>query len=128
MLALTGNTAPYMQYAYARIRSIFRKGAEQVGEPTEAPIRLAEPAERELGKRLLGFEETLRAVSADNKPNYLTSYLFDLASAFSGFYENCPVLQAAPEVRDSRLRLCELTARVIRRGLDLLGIAVIEQM
>jgi len=128
MLALQGNTAPYMQYAYARVRSIFRRGATGDAGLTDRPVTLSEPAERELAKHIVRLEETLAAVAAECKPNILTAYLFDLASAFSVFYESCPVLKADPHVRDSRLRLCDLTARVIKHGLDLLGIAVVEQM
>ena len=111
MLNLEGNTAPYMQYAYARVRSIFRKGAGETGggpaggytgEPTDGPtggvsagpILLAEPAEMELAKRALRLEEVLSTVSAECKPNAITSYLYDLAAAFSTFYESCPVLKA----------------------------------
>ncbi len=132
MLALTGNTAPYMQYAYARVRSIFRKGAEaEAGAAqnlADAPITLGEPAERELAKRLGRLEEVLNGVADDCRPNGLTGYLFDLASAFSTFYEACPVLKADPATRASRLRLCDMTARTIKLGLELLGIDVIEQM
>ena len=128
MLSLTGNTAPYMQYAYARVRSIFRKGQEEAAALAGGPIRMDEPAERELAKRLLRLEEVLSAVAAECKPSILTAYLYDLAQAFTTFYETCPVLKAAPEVRCSRLRLCDLTARTIRLGLGLLGIGVVEQM
>ncbi len=128
MLALQGNTAPYMQYAYARVRSIFRKGAADADALRGTAIALAEPAERDLAKRLLRLEEILTAVAAECKPNILTTYLFELASEFSTFYETCPVLKADPATRASRLRLCDLTARTIRTGLALLGIDVIEQM
>ncbi len=127
MLSLQGNTAPYMQYAYARVRSIFRKGQQEAGELTGG-IELAEPAERELAVRILRLEEVLAAVASECKPNILTGYLFELATAFSTFYESCPVLKTEPALRASRLRLCDLTARVIARGLELLGIEVIEQM
>jgi len=126
MLSLDGNTAPYMQYAYARIRSIFRKGG--CDAPPSAKIAITDPAERALAMRLARFPETVAAVAAECLPNILCSYLYDLAGAFMGFYESCPVLQAAPPVRDSRLALCELTARVIRAGLGLLGIETIERM
>lgn len=128
MLSFQGNTAPYMQYAYARIRSIFRKGEQEAGDVAAAAIVLAEPAERELARKLLGLEETLAAVASDGKPNALTGYLYDLATAFTAFYEGCPVLKADPATRASRLRLCDLTARTIKLGLGLLGIEVIEQM
>jgi arginyl-tRNA synthetase len=127
MLSLEGNTAPYMQYAYARIKSIFRKAAEfQTHEP--AAISLAEPAERALAIKLLQFHEALEVVAAECLPNVLCGYLYDLAGAFMSFYESCPVLKAEPEVRSSRLALCKLTADVIKRGLGLLGIETIEQM
>ena len=135
MLSLEGNTAPYMQYAYARIRSIFRKGplkdaaAHPTGAPPGAsPITLAAPAERALGLKLLQFPETLAAVAAECLPNLLCNYLYDLAGAFMGFYESCPVLQSPEPLRTSRLMLCDLTARTIRTGLGLLGIQTLEQM
>jgi arginyl-tRNA synthetase len=125
MLAMTGNTAPYMQYAYVRVQSIFRKA----GAPTEAvTISPEHPAEMELAKHLLRFGETLQELIVDDKPNWLTAYLYDLAGKFSVFYDNCPVLQSAEPVRSSRLQLCRLTADVIKQGLALLGINVIEQM
>jgi arginyl-tRNA synthetase len=128
MLSLDGNTAPYMQYAYARVRSIFRKGQTESGELAGA-IRLAEPAERALGLKLAQFPETVETVARDCLPSVLCSYLYDLAGAFMGFYESCPVLKAEDEAaRASRLLLCELTARTIRTGLNLLGIETIEQM
>ncbi len=128
MLSLAGNTAPYMQYAYARVRSIFRKGSEDASAIAPVPIALGEPAERELAKKLLRLEEILESVAVECKPNILTAYLYDVAGAFTTFYENCPVLKAAPDVRASRLRLCDLTARTIEVGLGLLGIEVVEQM
>lgn len=124
MLAMTGNTAPYLQYAYVRVQSIFRKA----GTVTAAPIALDHPAELDLAKHLLRLAETLQAVMDDDKPNWLTSYLYDLTTKFSTFYENCPVLQSAEPTRSSRLALCRLTADALKRGLDLLGIEVIEQM
>ena len=128
MLTLQGNTAPYMQYAYARVQSIFRKGAETGAGLAGARIIVSEPGERELAKWVCRLDETLSAVADQCRPNILTAYLFDLASAFSTFYETCPVLKADPPVRASRLGLCELTARVIKLGLHLLGIDVIERM
>jgi arginyl-tRNA synthetase len=131
MLAMNGNTATYMQYAYARVRSIFAKGdvdaaALRASSPT---ILLAEPAERALGLELLRFSEALEAAAADYRPNHLTNYLFELANRYSTFFEQCPVLKAADEAtRTSRLALCDLTARTIRQGLELLGIGVVEQM
>ena len=135
MLAMTGNTAPYMQYAYVRVQSIFRKAdagrvtsRDAASGDTAYSIRLEHPAELDLAKHLLRFGESLQEVLNDDKPNWLTSYLYDLTAKFSAFYENCPVLQSAEPTRSSRLQLCRLTADVIKRGLDLLGIDVIEQM
>ncbi len=126
MLSFQGNTAPYLQNAYVRIRSIFRKlGAEFVA-PNE--LVLTEPAELNLAKRLAQFAETVPQVLNDFRPNLLANYLFELANAFHAFYEACPVLRADEPARGTRLALCELTARVLQRGLDLLGIAVPEKM
>ena len=129
MLALSGNTAPYLQYAYARIRSIFRK-AEAGAEPgpRNSDLRLAEPQEIALAKHLLTFGLTLEAVIEEYRPNFLCNYLYDLAGRFTSFYEACPVLKAEPAVRASRLVLCDLTARVLKQGLEVLGIEVVEQM
>ncbi len=126
MLAMTGNTAPYMQYAYVRVQSIFRKAGDM--KTDSAGITLRTPAELDLAKHILRFSDSLHAVAEDDKPNWLTSYLFDLSNKFSTFYENCPVLQSEEPTRSSRLLLCRLTADVIKRGLNLLGIDVIEQM
>ena len=131
MLAMNGNTATYMQYAYARVRSIFAKGGVDVEalRASGAPILLGTPAERALGLELLRFGEALDLVVADYRPNQLTSYLFELANCYSTFFENCPVLRAeTAELRQSRLVLCDLTARTIRQGLELLGIDVVEKM
>jgi arginyl-tRNA synthetase len=126
MLALQGNTAPYLQYAYARIRSIFRKAE---GRMQNAEIKLAAPEEFTLAKHLLNFGITLEAVTEEFRPNYLCNYLFELAGKFTSFYENCPVLKAEDEAtKNSRLALCELTARVLKLGLETLGIEVVEQM
>ena len=126
MLSLQGNTAPYLQNAYVRIQSIFRKAGEQGG--VDADIRLAEPAERNLAKRLCQFAEIVPTVLNDFRPNVLANYLFELANSFHAFYEACPVLKADEAARGSRLALCKLTARVLQRGLDLLGIEVPEKM
>ena len=130
MLALNGNTATYMQYAYARVRSIFSRGgfdAQAISQNTK--IQFTHPSERALAMELLRFDEALEAVAKDNRPNFLTSYLYDLASRYSSFFENCPVLRAeSEEVRNSRLVLCDLTARTIRKGLELLGIQTVEKM
>jgi arginyl-tRNA synthetase len=131
MMAMNGNTATYLQYAYARIQSIFRKG-----EKAPEHIRLARPAivldhpaERGLGVRLLRLPEVLELAASELKPNILTDYLFDLANAFSTFFEECPVLKAeSAGRRDSRLALCDLTARTLKFGLGLLGIDIVERM
>ncbi len=151
MLALNGNTAPYLQYAYTRIRSIFRKGAEQSatqnapsqnppptipplpggesrGEGNSPPLLLETPHEIALAKHLLNFGLVLTAVAEEYRPNYLCGYLYELAGHFTAFYENCPVLKAEPAQRASRLALCNLTARVLQTGLNTLGIEVAEQM
>jgi arginyl-tRNA synthetase len=140
LLALNGNTAPYLQYAYARIRSIFRKGNVEPGAPVSpsesriphhgspSSLRLAAPEELALARHLLNFGLVLEAVAEDYRPNFLCNYLYDLAGRFTGFYENCPVLKSEPEQRASRLVLCDLTARVLKQGLDVLGIETLEQM
>ncbi len=130
MLALQGNTAPYLQYAYARIKSIFRKAAETFNIQHSTPnIQLAALEELTLAKHLLNFGLTLEAVAEELRPNYLCNYLFELAGKFTSFYENCPVLKADEEAtRNSRLALCALTARVLKQGLETLGIEVVEQM
>src|SRR5262245_15280370 len=131
MLAMDGNTATYMQYAYARCRAIFRKGQveESRFRTNPPPVVISHPAERALALQLLRFEEALQSAAAEYLPHHITGYLWDLAKAYSVFFENCPVLAAdTPEVRDSRLLLVDLTARVIRQALDLLGIRTVEQM
>ena len=131
MMAMNGNTGAYLQYAYARIQSIFRK-AETTPEAirTAAPaIALSHPAERALGAKILRLPEVLELAAAELKPNVLSDYLFDLANAFSTFFEECPVIKAeSAERRDSRLALADLTARVLKKGLELLGIEVVERM
>jgi arginyl-tRNA synthetase len=117
-----------MQYAYARVRSIFRKGQAEAGAAQAAAIEIVEPAERALALKLVQFDEAVQVVAADCLPNALCAYLYDLAGTFMSFYESCPVLKADEPTRSSRLALCDLTARVIRKGLELLGIEVIEQM
>jgi arginyl-tRNA synthetase len=129
MLALNGNTAPYLQYAYARIRSIFRKGnVEQGASPLTPKLQLAAPEEQALARQLLTFGLVLEAVADDYRPNLLCNYLYELAGHFTAFYENWPVLKAEAEQRASRLALCDLTARVLHQGLDVLGIETLEQM
>jgi arginyl-tRNA synthetase len=131
MLAMDGNTATYMQYAYVRNRGIFRKGGEDVAPfRVEPPLpSVAHPNERGLALQLLRFSDALASAAADYRPSQITAYLWDLAKSYSGFFQNCPVLKAeTPELRRSRLLLCDLTARVIQRGLDLLGIRTVERM
>jgi arginyl-tRNA synthetase len=129
MLALQGNTAPYLQYAYTRIKSIFRKTAEtsNIQHPT-SNIQLAKAEEIALAKHLLNFGLTLEAVAEEYRPNFLCNYLYELAGKFTSFYENCPVLKADDATRASRLALCDLTARVLKQGLETLGIETVEQM
>jgi arginyl-tRNA synthetase len=131
MLAKTGNTATYMQYAYARIQSIFRKvdvTPESV-RTAKPKVLLETPQERALALAVLRFPEALEAAVADYRPNLITSYLWDLANAFSSFFENCPVAKAeTKELQQSRLYLCDVTARVLQKGLDLLGIEVMGKM
>ncbi|WP_061299607.1 arginine--tRNA ligase [Herbidospora cretacea] len=128
MLALTGNTGPYLQYATTRIRSIFR-GGDYDPAGSYGPVVITHPAERALALQLLGFGPIVTEVGARNEPHRLCAYLFDLASAFTTFYENCPVLKAASEEeRQSRLALSVLTLRVLLQGLDLLGITAPERM
>jgi arginyl-tRNA synthetase len=126
MLSFHGNTAPYLQNAYVRVRSIFRKAGES--PPRVANLSLNEAAEVNLAKRLCQFAEVVPQVLNDFRPNILANYLFELANAFHAFYEVCPVLKSEESARNSRLALCELTARVLQRGLDLLGIQVPEKM
>ncbi len=134
MLAMDGNTAPYMQYAYARIKSIERKAeSKDVDIEDELAgldaLSLTESAELDLAKYLIRYGEALQAAVADYRPNYLTAYLYELAQKFSAFYTNCPVLKAEPDKRPTRLLLCRLTEKTIRHGLsELLGIEVVEQM
>jgi arginyl-tRNA synthetase len=143
MLSLHGNTAPYLQNAYVRIRSIFRKAAvatplrgvgvgarpEETGHrPLATGLKLTNPAELELAKRVCQFAEIVPQVLNGFRPNILANYLFELANSFHAFYEACPVLKSEEPARSSRLMLSELTARVLERGLDLLGIKVPERM
>ena len=134
MLAMEGNTAPYMQYAYARIKSIERK-AQTKNVPIEKELagvkklNLSESAELDLAKHLIRYGEAIEAAVGDYRPNYLTSYLYELAQKFSVFYTNCPVLKAEQDKKPTRLLLCKLTEKTIKHGLSaLLGIEVVEQM
>ena len=126
MLSLQGNTAPYLQNAYVRVRSIFRKAGESAPKVDE--LVLGDAAETNVAKRLCQFAEIVPQVLNDFRPNILANYLFELANSFHTFYEACPVLKSEEPVRSSRLALCELTGRVLQRGLDLLGIKVPEKM
>jgi len=141
MLSLQGNTAPYLQNAYVRIRSIFRKAGEspvatslggvreETGRrPVATSLILTNPAEINLAKRLCQFAEVVPQVLNDFRPNILANYLFEVANSFHTFYEACPVLKSEEPARSSRLALCDLTGRVLHRGLDLLGIKVPEKM
>jgi arginyl-tRNA synthetase len=127
LLALTGNTGPYLQYAAARIRSIFAKAGLDPASVT-GPIAAGTPAERRLSLRLLGFGRAVADAAATAEPHKLAGFLFEVASSFTTFYEQCPVLTAEGETRQSRLALSALTLRVLVTGLDLLGIAVPERM
>jgi arginyl-tRNA synthetase len=126
MLALQGNTAPYLQNAYVRIRSIFRKADESA--PKMGKFVLTDAAEIGLAKKLCQFAEIVPQVLNDFRPNVLATYLFELANGFHSFYEACPVLKSEEPARSSRLALCDLTGRVLQCGLGLLGIKVPEKM
>ncbi len=129
MMAMDGNTSTYMQYAYARCQSILRKaGVDEQSIDTRAAILLNTPEERALAIQLLRMEETLLAAAADYRPNIITSYLWDLAKAYSVFFQNCPVIKAPAELLPGRLILCHLVAKSLKLGLHLLGIQVIERM
>ncbi|QOV88142.1 arginine--tRNA ligase [Humisphaera borealis] len=131
MLAMDGNTAPYMQYAYARVRSIFRRAAERgitFGDGATTTIALDAPQELALAKQILRFGEVVEQVGRELKPHVLCAYLYDLAGRYSSFYEACPVLTSEEPMRSSRLALANLTAKVLAKGLDLLGIEHPDQM
>lgn len=133
MLALNGNTAPYLMYAYTRIRSIFRKLPESEGAATGGvvPVRaieLSANAELALAKHLLNFGIVLEGVADEGRPNYLCNFLYELAGKFTAFYESCPVLKAEEPARTSRLTLCHLTAKVLKTGLEVLGLETTEKM
>ena len=130
MLQLTGNTAAYMQYAVARVEGIFTKGAVDRGQLRRdcRGVLVSDPKERALALELLRFGEALEDVEADSRPNVLTAWLYDLAGCYSTFYDALPVLKAEGADRDSRLAVCDLTGRVLRRGLELLGIGTVEKM
>jgi len=126
MLSFEGNTAPYMLYAFARIKSILRRQESEINLGAQVNIDANE--ERNLLLKILQFPEAVHVVSIEGFPNYLCAYLYDLAGIFMRFYEACPVLKAEPEVRDSRLRLVDLTAKALGRGLELLGLETLEKM
>lgn len=129
MLAFEGNTAPYMQYAYTRVLSVFRKADIDESVLAQAQVIISEDREAQLAARLLQFEETLSVVARDGTPHVMCAYLYDLAGLFSGFYEHCPILSAESEaVRNSRLKLAQLTAKTLKLGLDTLGIETVERM
>ena len=129
MLAFEGNTAPYMQYAYTRVLSVFRKAEIDEEQLAAAPVIIREDREAQLAARLLQFEETLTVVAREGTPHVMCAYLYDLAGLFSGFYEHCPILSAEnEEVRNSRLKLAQLTAKTLKLGLDTLGIETVERM
>lgn len=127
MLAFEGNTAPYMQYAYTRVLSVFRKAGIDEQSIT-APVVIGNERESALAARLLQLEETLAVVVRDGTPHVMCAYLYDVAGLFSAFYEHCPILSAEQPVRDSRLQLARLTAKVLKIGLDTLGIETVERM
>jgi arginyl-tRNA synthetase len=124
MLALTGNTGPYLQYAHSRVRSIF----ERADSVALGPVSLLHPAERALALELLGFEPVVSNVADTLEFHRLAGYLYGVAGLFSAFYEKCPVLTSPPDIRASRLTLCDLTARTLRLGLGLLGITTPDRM
>ena len=127
MLSFEGNTAPYLQYAYARIQSLFRRGGVDPSDLTEAPV-ISNETERRLGVALLRFQETLELVASEALPHYLSGYLYGLAGDFMKFYETCPVLDATGAERDHRLKLCALTGETLQQGLGLLGIETVDRM
>ncbi|EGC6141271.1 arginine--tRNA ligase [Salmonella enterica] len=129
MLAFEGNTAPYMQYAYTRVLSVFRKAEIDEQTLASAPVIISEDREAQLAARLLQFEETLTVVAREGTPHVMCAYLYDVAGLFSGFYEHCPILSAENDtVRNSRLKLAQLTAKTLKLGLDTLGIETVERM
>lgn len=128
MVAFEGNTGPYLQYAHARIRSMFRRAELTPESVAGAPVRLTEPQEHALAIALVGFGDAVEAVADACAPHKLCTYLFDLAQTFTAFYEACPVLKADDATRDSRLVLCAATASTLRTGLGLLGIEAPEQL
>jgi arginyl-tRNA synthetase len=127
MISLSGNCGPYINYAYARVNGIFLTG-ELSPEEASGPIRLDAPEELALGRLLLRFGQVVEDAAEKCLPNLVCEHLYDVARAFSAFYEHCKVLESEGATRDSRLALCALTARQLERGLSLLGIRVVERM
>ena len=129
MLSFEGNTAPYLQYAYTRIQSIFRKAGISA-DSLDGELKLAEPQEKALAMKLMQFGEAVEQVARDAYPHQLCNYLYELASLYMKFYEACPILRSDVEAaqRDSRLRLCRSTATTLQAGLELLGIETMERM
>jgi len=125
MLSFEGNTAPYLQYAYARIQSIFRKAG---AVDSKQGVILSETAEQQLAIKLLQLEEILLVVGRDGTPNLLCNYLYELSGNFMSFYESCPILKAEDDVKNSRLQLAQATAETLKTGLGLLGIQVMDRM
>lgn len=125
MLSFEGNTAPYLQYAYTRVQSVFRKAGEW---DANAPTILTEPLEKQLAAELLKFEDVLQSVADTAYPHYLAAYLYQIATLFSRFYEACPILKSEGETRNSRLQLAKLTGDTLKQGLELLGIDVLDVM
>ncbi|WP_394210507.1 arginine--tRNA ligase [Enterovibrio calviensis] len=127
MLAFEGNTAPYMQYAYTRVASIFNKAGIEA-DSLQGDIIIADDKEKALVSKLLQFEEAVQSVAREGQPHIMCGYLFELAGTFSSFYEACPILNADGDTKQSRLKLAALTAKTIKQGLDLLGINTLERM
>ena len=129
MLSFEGATAPYLQYAYSRIQSIFRKANVSVADLAIEPT-IVEPQEKALALKLLQLEEVLDSVIADCTPNLLCNYLYELASLYMSFYEACPILKdgISDDIRASRLALSASVANTLEKGLDILGIEVMERM
>jgi arginyl-tRNA synthetase len=128
MLTLKGNTAPYLQYAYARMRSILREAGWADAPPVGVAVALGHDAEVELAKRLVATSDVIERVAAEHSPNHLCAHLYDVSQAYNQFYEHCPVLRSDEPLRTSRLALCDVTARTLRTGLALLGIDVLERI
>ena len=129
MISFQGNAGPYLQYAYARCASIFAKGGVDMDEAAaSARISLEAATEVTLGKHLLRFSDVVHQAAATSQPHLICEHVYELARAFNGFYAECPVLDAEPDARESRLGLTAMTARQIRRGLGLVGIGVVERM